>query len=98
MEAYRFFADKDNPGTDAQFPGWHLTIHQTDNDGRNAKGYLPRVELNLPVQVLEVIHNESSTLESESQIKGAYFIPWIHHKGTYSLLFVEVKTKKKIKQ
>src|SRR3546814_5987494 len=46
MEAYRFFADKDNLGTDDQFPGWPLTIHQSDNDGRKAKGYLPRLEHN----------------------------------------------------
>ena len=97
MEAYRFFADKDNPGPDDQFPGWPLTIHQTDNDGRKATGYLPRVELSKPNQVIKVIHNESNTLESVLRVKGSSFLPQIYGEGTYSLVIGEGTGIKEIK-
>lgn len=89
MEAYRFLADKDKPAPDDQFPGWPLTIDQSDNDGRKPTGYLPRVELNKPDQLIKVFSKENGELISAMRIKGSSFVPRTYSKGTYSLVIGE---------
>jgi phosphodiesterase/alkaline phosphatase D-like protein len=54
MHAYRFLADRDQPTDVDEFPGWPLTIKQTDNDGRNFKFFLPRLKINKRNQLVKV--------------------------------------------
>lgn len=97
MEAYRFLADKDRPGPDDLFPGWPLTIHQADNDGRKPTGYLPRLEINKPGQVVQIVHNESRALVSILRIKGSSFLPQVYRDGTYTLIIGEGAGAREIK-
>ncbi|MGV3505402.1 MAG: alkaline phosphatase D family protein [Adhaeribacter sp.] len=94
MEAFRFLADKDKPGKDDQFPGWPLTIQQTDNDGRKASGYLPALAINKPDQLVKIIDEDSSELVNIIRIKGTSFQPKVYGEGRYKIVVGEGKAVK----
>ena len=97
MEAFRFLADKDKPTDQDQFPGWPLTIAQTDNDGRPAAAYLPRIEMERPRQVVKIIDEENDELVHVFRTKGNVYEPEVYKAGAYTLLVGEGKQVKKIK-
>lgn len=94
MDAFRFLADRDNPKPDDQFPGWPLTISQTDNDGREPAVYLPRLEINKPNQVIQIIDESTDELVNSLRIKGSYFRPGVYSQGPFTLEVGEGKVKK----
>lgn len=97
MDAYRFLADKDKPSENDQFPGWPLTIHQADNDGRTPTGYLPRVNVNKPDQVIKVLHEKDGDLVSVLRIKGVSYSPPVYREGPYTVIVGEGSRVKEIK-
>ncbi|MDB4541294.1 alkaline phosphatase D family protein [Akkermansiaceae bacterium] len=44
FESWPIHSDPENPSTGGQFPGWPVTINQTDNDGREPTGFLPPID------------------------------------------------------
>jgi len=97
MEAFRFLADKDKPTPHDQFPGWPLTISQTDNDGRKPQGFLPRLELNKPNQVVKIINEKNNELVNVLRIKGSDFSPGVPEAGRYTIVVGEGNAIKEFK-
>jgi alkaline phosphatase D len=89
MEAFRFLADKDKPTAADTFPGWPLTISQTDNDGRKPIAFLPRLEINKPNQVVKIIRDQGQELINVLRIKGTSYQPAVFEPGTYTLVVGE---------
>lgn len=44
FESWPIHSDPENPSTGGQFPGWPVTINQTDNDSREPTGFLPLID------------------------------------------------------
>ncbi|MBO2543585.1 alkaline phosphatase D family protein [Salegentibacter sp. BDJ18] len=100
MDAYRFLADKDNPKPDDHFPGWPLTISQTENDGRKPAAYLAKLEINRSDQVVRIIDEETDELVSILRIKGFVYSPKVYSRGPFTIEVGEgraVKVLEKIK-
>ncbi len=96
MNAYRFLADKDHPTNTDQFPGWPLTIKQTDNDGRNLKFFLPRLKMNKNNQLVKVF-SPSSELLNVIRVNGTehqFCVP--DTKSGYYMVVGEINGGKKI--
>jgi hypothetical protein len=96
MEAFRFLADKDMPTEDDQFPGWPLTISQTDNDGRKPIAYLPRLEINKPGQVVKIINENNNELVNVFRLKDSVYQPGVYKEDTYTLIVGEGQQVKEI--
>lgn len=97
MDAFRFLADKDKPAKDDRFPGWPLTISQTDNDGRKPVGYLPQFEFSKADQVIKIINEADNEVVRIIRTKGASYQPSIYRQGTYSVFVGEGKNTKAFK-
>ncbi|GEO07098.1 hypothetical protein AAE02nite_47620 [Adhaeribacter aerolatus] len=97
MEAFRFLADKDKPTANDTFPGWPLTINQTDNDGRQAKAFLPRLELNKPNQVIKIYKDQSKELVNVLRVKEIQYQPAVFEPGVYTIVVGEGTAIKEFK-
>lgn len=97
MEAFRFLAKLDIDSGENSFPGWPLTIDQLDNDGRRPLGYLPRLQLKRPDQILKVINGNTKELVSAIRIKGSSFTPAVFDLAKYTLVVGEGEEEKTIK-
>jgi hypothetical protein len=96
IDSWKFLANVENPGPNDQFPGWPLTINQLDNYGREAKGYLPEISVNIPNQLLQVIDGNGD-LVYIVRIAGNSFKPKVFHKGNYTVIVGEGNSAKTIK-
>ncbi len=56
------------------YPGWPITIQQTDNYDRSAKGYLPEVSL-IDSPVIQVINDSTGEIEYTIRPAGESFRP-----------------------
>ena len=88
-ESYRFLADlsKDARPTETnQFPGWPLTIRQTDNYGRKPFGYLPEVAINgVKDAVVKVYIQQTDELLYALRLRGNHMTPWgVRRRGLHS--------------
>jgi hypothetical protein len=75
-----------DPAKDIPFPGWPITIKQTDNYGRRITGWLPEVEtqgLNDPV--IRIISEDTGEIVYTLRIKGNKFQPGVFNYGTYTI-------------
>lgn len=97
MEAIRFLADLDKDSPENTYPGWPLTINQLDNDGRRAIGYLPRLKLNQPNQLIKIIHEENQEVVQVIRSKGTTFVPSVFENGKYTIVVGEGQTQKTLK-
>lgn len=98
MDAYRFLADKDYPKPDDHFPGWPLTISQTDNDGRKPAAYLARLEINKPDQVVKITDEGTNELVSILRIKGSAYSPGVYSQGPFTIEVGEGKAAKTLRR
>lgn len=96
MEAFRFLADKNSPKPDDQFPGWPLTINESDNDGRKPVGYLPRLVLSQTDQLVKIIKDDSKELVKVIRIKDKEFEAPVYENVRYTLIVGEGKLQKTI--
>ncbi|HXI00396.1 MAG TPA: alkaline phosphatase D family protein [Sphingobacteriaceae bacterium] len=94
MDAYRFLANKDKPGLNDQFPGWPLTINQTDNDGRETRYFLPKILLNKPDQVIKITSVLNNKLINVIRSKGNEYQHKVSEKGKYTIQVGEGKSVK----
>ncbi|WKX75655.1 alkaline phosphatase D family protein [Zobellia laminariae] len=96
MEAIRFLANLDIESDKNTYPGWPLTIQQTDNDGRRPIGYLPKLEVKLANQLLKIINEETKELVHAMRIKGNTYTPSVYELGKYTLIIGEAAAEKTI--
>lgn len=82
-----------NPETDAQYPGWPVTLNQEDNFLSNASFFLPELNIkdmdNSVVQVIDEINNE---IVYTIRIKGKNYQPKVFKKGVYTIKIGELGT------
>ena len=77
---------------DKPYPGWPITIQQTDNYGRKAAAHLPTLKIKGATDpVVKVIDEATGEWIYCLRIKGDTFQPKVFKKGTYT---VEVNAKK----
>lgn len=79
--------DADVTQTDArQFPGWPVTVRQTDNYERAAAAWLPRLRFTgARDPVIQVVSEETGEILYTFRIKGAEFTPRVFAPGRYTL-------------
>jgi hypothetical protein len=83
-DAYHFKADVPADGPPDQFPGWPVTIDQTDNYGREIYGFLPELQFeSLENPVVKVFNHDRNELVYNLRIKGKSFKPFVFEKGSY---------------
>lgn len=85
FECWPRYADL-NRGDAAQFPGWPVTIHMEDNDGRRVTGYLPELRFRGAVNpVVQVIRESDGEILYTQRIAGRSFRPRVFAPGTYTV-------------
>ncbi len=80
------------------YPGWPITIHQTDNYARKAAAYLPTLVIKGQTDpVVQVIDESNNEIIYTLRIKGNTFRPKVFKKGKYTINVGEGKQKKTFK-
>jgi len=83
LETWPRYAD---PKTGRQYPGWPITIDQTDNYGRKAAAYLPTLQITgMNDAVVQVIEEASGEIVYTLRIKGNEFRPKVFAPGKYTI-------------
>ena len=72
-------------GDKAQFPGWPVTFKMAQNDGRKAKGWLPKMIFTQPNPVVQVINDETGEILYTVRVKGKIYQPRVFSPGKYSV-------------
>ena len=68
------------------YPGWPITIKQTDNYGGRADLYLPTIEVTgMNDPVVQVVDEEDGEVVYTLRIRGTSFRPRIFKRGTYTV-------------
>jgi phosphodiesterase/alkaline phosphatase D-like protein len=95
MDAYRFLADITYPLNNDQFPGWPLTIKQTDNDGRDFKHFLPLLKINKINQLVKVF-TANDELLNVIRVNGSEHRFSVPDSGKYYVVVGEANNIKKL--
>lgn len=83
LECWPRYAD---PTTGRQYPGWPITIKQTDNYGRKPFAWLPTIEVSgLADPVIQVVEEATGETIYTLRIKGERFRPKVFAPGTYTI-------------
>ncbi len=85
MECWPGYVD---PATEpgGQYPGWPITISQTDNYNRKATGWLPRLEIqNMKEPVIRVFSEKDNALVYAIRLNGNTFDPKVFRQGSYRM-------------
>ena len=73
-------------GDDGQFPGWPITINMSDNDGRTASHYLPKLHFSgINDPVVQIIEESTAEILYTIRIQGSEFRPPVYAGGTYTI-------------
>ncbi len=72
-----------------QYNNWPIKINQTDNYNRAATGFLPKLKVDKPDQVVQVINEKTNEIIYTLRIKGHEFIPKVFAKGSYTIIVGE---------
>ncbi len=68
------------------YPGWPVTIAQTDNDGRHAAAWLPILKIvGLEDPVVQIVNESNGEIEYTLRIKGREFRPKVFQAGSYTI-------------
>ncbi|WP_341228414.1 alkaline phosphatase D family protein [uncultured Arcticibacterium sp.] len=89
MEAFRFLASSTEEKT---YPGWPLTIHQSENDGRQALGYLPLIKSKNKNQILKVFVSDRNEIVHSIRIQGYEHRPRVYENTSYRIELGEKET------
>jgi len=69
-----------------QYSGWPVTIHQTDNYGRQAAAYLPTLKIaGMDDPVVQVVDESNGEIVYTLRIKGREFRPKVFGAGSYTI-------------
>jgi len=95
IECWPRYADPTDATTGTQYPGWPITIKQTDNYGRKAAAWLPTIEVGRETSpIVQVIDEENDEIIYTLRIKGTSFRPKVFKEGTYTIKIGEPGTEK----
>ncbi len=82
-----------NPATDAQYPGWPVTINQEDNFLSNSPFFLPELHIKgFDNPVVQVIDESNHEIVFTLRIKGKDYQPKVLKKGLYTVKIGELGT------
>ena len=88
------WVDPSAPGAEP-YPGWPVTIDQTDNYNRTAAAWLPAVEVSgMADPVVQVIDQSEGEIVYTLRIKGNRFRPRVFKEGLYTLKVGEPGTER----
>jgi hypothetical protein len=96
LECWPRMVDPTDPKS-KPYTGWPRTIHQYDNYGREAWGYLPALEVKGQEDpVVQVIDEGKKEVVYTLRIQGTKFRPKVFAKGTYTVIVGEGPKRKEI--
>jgi hypothetical protein len=73
-------------GSRTQFPGWPITIKNSDNDGRRVTGWLPELRFESGVRpVIQVIEEASSETIYTVRASSNRFQPRVYSSGRFTV-------------
>jgi alkaline phosphatase D len=86
IECWPRSSDPSSPD-DKQYPGWPITIQQTDNYNRKAVAYLPTLYFvgRITDPVVQVIDDADSEIVYTLRVKGNTFRPMVFKEGAYNI-------------
>jgi len=85
FECWPRFSNVDD-GDKAQFPGWPITFHMRDNDGRKVVGYLPELKVKgVKKPVIQVIEEGSNEILYTVRAQGQSFQPPVYSTGRHTV-------------
>ena len=85
FECYKRFSDKETAKGE-QFPGWPITFHISENDGRKVFARLPEVGSDDYVNpVIQVIEKKSGEILYTTRARGESFGAPVYGPGTYDV-------------
>ncbi len=90
MHAYPFLSQGE------EFPGWPLTVHQRENDGRTPLGYLPELRLNRASVVVKVVSENTNELVSTFRTEDKSIRLPVFKKGTYTVIVSDAAGRKEL--
>lgn len=94
FECWPFLADPIKEGT--QFPGWPVAINMTDNYGRKATAWLPKIQVSgILNPVVEVIREDGGELIHAQRIVGTEYQPGVFESGEYIVRISEPESGKR---
>ncbi len=71
---------------EGQYDGWPITIEQQENYGRQAIGYLPKINVNgLHDPVIQVLNQHTEELVYSLRMNGQSFRPKVFEEGRYKV-------------
>ncbi|MBD0824589.1 alkaline phosphatase D family protein [Aestuariibaculum marinum] len=89
---------KDINETDAQYPGWPITVTQEDQLFKKAKYKLPKVTISSDVLPVIRVVDEQGDLVYSLPLAEKIFLPKVYKEGNYTMQFlVDNELKKEIK-
>jgi hypothetical protein len=95
IECWPRYADPTDPTSGGQYPGWPITIHQTDNYGRKAAAYLPTIKVGgMTDPVVQVVDETNDEIIYTLRIRGASFPPMVFKAGVYTVRIGEPGTRR----
>ncbi len=84
-----------SPATDAQYPGWPITINQEDNYANNAELFLPElIIVGMDNPVIQVINEINNEIVFTLRINRKSYQPKVLKEGFYSIKIGEPGTVK----
>jgi alkaline phosphatase D len=84
-----------NPASDAQYPGWPITINMEDNYGRKPAAHLPTLIIaGITDPVIQVVNEKNSEIVYTLRIKGNRYQPKVFENGEYTVRIGELGTGK----
>ncbi len=78
-----------------QYPGWPITINQSDNYSRKPVAYLPNLiirGMNNPV--VQILNEDKNEVVYTIRVREMTFQPYVFEKGKYTIRIGELGTKK----
>jgi hypothetical protein len=87
FECWPRFSDA-KQGNQAQFPGWPITVHSADNDGRSVVGYLPELRFSPDeTPVIQVIDERQKEILYTVRATQRGFRPRVYSDGPFTIKF-----------
>ncbi len=82
FECWPLYADPTNPSSGSQYPGWPLTIRQTENEGRTPAAFLPVIDTGGVRDPVVRIYDESdNSLVHGYRVLGDRYRPPVYLAG-----------------
>lgn len=86
FEAWPRHADVTRPDA-RQFPGWPVTLHQRDNDGRKVVGTLPEQKFAEENPVIQVIHEPTGEVLYTYRLQGNTLAASVYAEGPHAIRY-----------